>query len=276
MSIDTSDNFATASLEDLENLARVISMEGLAIGALNFDPKRRFNQFMDQAGQFFKKVKFEALASFKVASGDMNSVVSHYGYVQSATKEIVVPEGFIGQWLPYSACLKEAMQKASKSEFVIRSFNDTLGRLINDPELLKALSGVGHSGQTNMGLDEAMRYIGKTFFDGRSNHITRTLGAVVERTADIPQVHNNVNDAIALDKAHPASKVLEAIDRTMQLANTIVPMAEGKDSISKAALQELIDITLELAREMEAYGVLLFRIRQFSESLKDSVKMLKK
>jgi hypothetical protein len=41
-------------------------------------------------------------------------------------------------------------------------------------------------------------------------------------------------------------------------------------------MQELIDLTLQIAREMEAYGVLLFRIRQFSEALKDSVKELKK
>lgn len=276
MSIDLSDSFETASLEDLESLARVISMEAFAANPINFDPKRRFSQFMGRAGAFFKRIQFTVISQIRVSPADINTFVSSRGFMEAANKEIIVPEGFVGQWLPYSADLKSGMGTATKAEYMVRTFNDTLGRLINDPEQLKALSGIGHQGPTTLGLDDAVRAMAKAYFDGKSNHMTRTLGAVVDRAADIPAVHNNVNDAVSLDKAHPAKKVLDAVERSMVLSESLIPLTETSGAVSKVALQEMIDITLQIAREMEAYGVLLFRIRQFSESLKDSVKQLKK
>lgn len=276
MTIDISSSFDNASLEDLEQLARVISMEAGSLPTFTIDPKQRFGQFFSRAGQYFKRLQIPLLNGIKLMSGDMNTVVGAMGFVDASNKQVIVPEGFVGQWLPYSGILKDTMGKATKADFMVRSFNDTLGRLINDNELLKSASGIGHNGPTTLGLDDAMREIGKVYFDGKSNHITRTLGAVVERAAEIPLVHNNVNDAIALDKANPAKKALASIERTMELAGRLTPTIDSGNGISKVALQELIDITLQIAREMEAYGVLLFRIRQFSEALKDSVKELKK
>ncbi|MCY1281628.1 hypothetical protein D9M68_17480 [compost metagenome] len=276
MSIDLSSSFDTVSLEELEKLARVISMESGVQANLTFDPKRRFDQFFTRASIFFKSVQIPVLNAVKLMSNDMNTLVARIGFVDAASKNVIVPEGFVGQWLPYSASLKENMNKAAKVEFMVRSLNETLGRLLNDPSQLKSLSGVGHQGPSTLGLDEGMRSLGTTYFDGRSNHITRTLGAVVERAADISAVHNNINDATAMDKSHPAKRALAAVERTMQLSDSLVPHVTGEAGVSKAVMQELIDLTLQIAREMEAYGVLLFRIRQFSEALKDSVKELKK
>ncbi len=276
MSIDLSSSFDVVSLEELEKLARVISMESAVQANLTFDPKRRFDQFFTRAGLYFKSIQIPVLNAVKLMSSDMNTLVGRIGFVDAAAKTVIVPEGFVGQWVPYSASLKENMGKAAKVEFMVRSLNETLGRMLNDPSQLKALSGVGHQGPSTLGLDEGMRLIGTTFFDGRSNHISRTLGAVVERAADIATVHNNVNDAVALDKAHPAKKALLAIERSMQLSEALIPHVTGDAGVSKIVMQELIDLTLQIAREMEAYGVLLFRIRQFSEALKDSVKELKK
>lgn len=276
MNLDFTESFETASLEDLEQLARVISMEAGVMPSFTIDAKQRFSQFMSRAGNFFKAIQFPIIGGIKLISSDMSTIVGRIGFVDASGKEVIVPEGFVGMWLPYSALLKEQMGKATKAEFMIRSFNETLGRLINDEEMLRSASGIGHTGPTTLGLDDAMKTLGKTYFDGRSNHITRTLGSVVERTADITPVHNNINDAVALDKAHPAKKTVDAVNRTMDLAAALVPMVENGGGVSKIAMQELIDITLQIAREVEAYGVLLFRIRQFQNSLKDSIKELKK
>lgn len=276
MSIDHSSSFDVVSLEELEKLSRVISMEAGVQSNLTFDPKRRFDQFFNRAGLFFKNIQTPILNAMKLTPVDINRVVAGVGFVEAANKNVIVPEGFIGQWLPYSQTLKETMNKATKVEFMVRSLNDTLGRLLNDPEQLKSLSGTGHQGPSTLGLDEAMRTIGTTYFDGRSNHITRTLGSVVERSADIPAVHNNINDITAMDKAHPAKRATAAVERTMSLAESLLPYVNSDAGVSKAVTQELIDLTLQIAREMEAYGVLLFRVRQFSEAMKDSIKELKK
>lgn len=266
----------TVSLEDLQNLARVISMEHGNVPTFTIDSKQRFGQFFKRAGAFFSAMKLPFLAGIKLFSSDIDGFVGKVGFVDASNKNVIVPEGFVGLWLPYSAILNDSMGKAVKTEYMIRCFNDTLGQLTNDPSLLESASGIGYTGPTNLGLTEAMLDIGKNYFDGKSNHINRTLGAVVERAADIRAVHNNVNDAIAKDKAHPAAKSLAAIQRSMELSERLMPSIDGNARVSKAAVQELIDITLQIAKEMESYGVLLFRVRQFSESLKDSIKEIKK
>jgi hypothetical protein len=264
------------SMEDLQNLARVISMEHANVPTFTVDSKQRFGQFFKRAGSFFNAMKLPFLAGVKLFSADMDSIVGKVGFVDAANKNVIVPEGFVGLWLPYSALLNEAMGRAVKTEYMIRCFNETLGQLTNDPVLLESASGIGYSGPTDLGLTATMLDIGKNYFDGNSNNITRTLGAVVERGADIRSVHNNINDAIAKDKAHPAAKSLAVVQRSMELSEKLMPYIEGNARVSKGAVQELIDITLQIAKEMESYGVLLFRIRQFSEALKDSVKELKK
>lgn len=268
----------TASMEDLERLASVISMEAAGNASFTFDPRGRMEQFFNKASGFFSKFSLPQLNLAKLMPTDMVGVVGRLGFVDASNKNIIVPESFTGQWVPYSNALREAMQKAIQVEGMVLAFNQTLGRIIADPGLLHAASGIGHNGQANVGLNDALVEIGKTYFDPKSNHIERTLGAVIERTQDIATTHVNLNEAVALDKARPAKKALDAVNRTMVLADKVVPLVgeTGTGAVSKVAVQELINITLQIAKEMEAYGALLFRIRQFSEALKDSLKAIKK
>lgn len=284
MNHDIYSSLDQVSMEDLERLARTISMESALGSGLQFKTKLHAVQFFRNAGSFFSKFKLTALNISGLSSRDLDGVVGKVGFVDASNKNVIVPEGFIGQWVPYSAALKETMGKAIKMEYMIRSFNDTLGRIINDPYLMTSVSGIGHMGPSTLGLTDDMKAIGKTFFDPRSNHITRTLGSVIERQVDIKTTTNNINDAAALDRAHPAKKSLDAVARTMDLADTLMGAIQSRTadkSMSNQeavdiALQELVDLTLSIAKEMESYGTLLYRIRQFSEALKDSIKEIKK
>lgn len=266
----------TTSMEDLERLATVISMEAGVSSGFTFDPKGRMEQFFSKASGFFKGFSLPQLNLAKLMPTDMVGIVGKVGFVDASNKTIIVPESFTGQWVPYSAALKDAMQKAIKVESMVLTFNQTLGRIIADPTLLRAASGLGYSGASNVGLNDALVALGQTYFDPKSNHIERTLGAVIERTQDIAVTHTTLNEAVSLDKTHPAKKALDAVNRTMFLADKVVPLVNESGAVSKVAVQELINITLQIAKEMEAYGALLFRIRQFSESLKDSLKAIKK
>lgn len=276
MEHDYIDALDAVSLEDLCNLGRIVSLESAASPTYTMDTKGRFGQFFKKADRFFSTMKLPALSITKLFSNDLDAVVGRLGYVNASDKSIVVPEGFIGQWLPYSALLNQSMSSATGMENMILAYNKVLGRLANDPSALESASGIGYAGPTNLGITQAMLTVGKEFFDGKSNNIHRTLGAVIERGGDIKATINNLNDAIAKDKWAPASKSLTAISRTMQLGETLMPYIDGNSKAAKASVQELITITLSLAKEMESYGVLLFRIRQLSESIKDSVNAIKK
>jgi len=265
----------TCSLEDLERLAGVVAMESAA-GGITLDPRQRMGQFFRKASGFFGKMTLPTLNLAAILPRDMVGFVGKVGFVDASNKTIVVPESFIGQWVPYSAALLDATIKAVQIEAMIKSFNTTLGRIINDPNMLQSSSGLGHNGAVSVGLNDAMVSIGQTFFDPKSNHIHRTLGAVIERAQDIATTHNNLNEALALDKAHPAKNALDLTNRAMVLADKILPLVEEQGRASRTAVNELIGITLSIAKEMEAYGSLLYRLRQFSEALKDSLKEIKK
>lgn len=265
--------FDNVSLEDLERLASTASMEANALSGLILDSRQRMGQFFRKASTYFSKFQFITTNLSNVLPQDMVGYVGKVGFVDAAQKDVIVPESFTGMWVPYSAALLEVMVQAVKLEGMINEYNQTLGRLVNNPELLKAVSGVGHTGPADLGINARMVKIGQTFFDPKSNHINRPLGTVIERTQDIATTHSNLNSAIALDKSHPAKKSLEAVNRSMALADRLLAYA---DSTSKNCMQELVNLTLSIAKEMEAYGTLLFRLRQFSESLKDSLKEIKK
>ena len=278
------DDFDSVSLESLERMARTISMEH---GMPNVNPMKmrdRGAQFFRAASGFFNQMKFTALAITGLTPRDLEGFVAKVGFVDASNKPVIVPEGFVGQWVPYSAALKQAMSDATKLEYMLRSFCETLGRITYDPTLLTSVSGIGHNGPMGLGLTTSMVNIGQTYFDGKSNHITRMLGSVVERQTDIRTTYNNLNDTIALDKAHPAKKAVDAVDRAMTLAGGVmaaVQAAIADKSLSNQeavdiGIQQLVDLTLLMAKEMESYGTLLFRVRQFSEAMKDSMKEMRK
>lgn len=276
-------SFDLVSLEDLNRLATGISMEA-SVAGLPQKAGVRASQFFRSAASFFGKMKFTALNMTGLSARDLGGFVAQVGFVDASNKNIIVPEGFVGQWVPYSAQLKDTMVKATKLEATILAFNRTVGEIVNDPSRLTAASGIGFTSSASLGITDDMKAIGKTYFDGRSNHITRTLGAVVERQGDINTTMNVLNEIAALDKAHPATKCLNAVGRTMALADTLMAtvkrLAEDKSishqEVLDVALQELVDMTLVLATEMESYGALLYRVRQFSEAMKDSLKEIKK
>ena len=270
------DSFDEVSLEQLEFIARNISMEAMAAPAFLLDAKKRFGQFFNGVSSYFSKINIGNLSALRPMSNDLDGIIARVGFVDASTKDVIVPEGFIGQWVPYSESLKDAMSKAIKIDYMIRQFNETVGRVIHNPDLLQAASGVGHTGPHSVGLTDAMKSIGMTYFDPSSVQIRRQLGAVIERAQDVKVTKNNLNDIMASDKANPSTKVQAAIARTMELSSRLIPLVETNPNVSKTATQELVELTLSIAREVESYGVLLFRIRQFSEAVKDSVAELKK
>lgn len=264
------------SLEDLESMFNTVSLESFGFGFVNkVMSAKHIQQFFSKAGQFLKNTNFAAMPTFHFNSSDLTSAIAKQGFVDSTQKQIIVPESFIGKWVDYSTALKEAMVKALLINADVIKFNTVLGKIINDPGMLKSSSGLGVSigGQH---LSEDMVKIGKTFFDPNSNHIHRDLGSVIDRSQDLQTTQKLLAETMKLDKSQPASVTLKSVERTVALTETLDKYITNDGSVNKATLQELVTITMDLARDVEAYGTLIYRIRQFSESLKDSVKEIKK
>lgn len=266
-------DFEQVSLEDLERLTRVISLEALSASTFTADVKSRFSSFFGKANSFLTGLRFTALNINNIASGPMVKAVTRYGYVDASNADVIVPQGFIGHWLPYAEALNEATKQAVQLPGLVDRYNVCLGRLISDPDLLRSAAGIPLTGAYEIGVAKSINSIQNEFFQANNEAIERKLGAVLERTGDLPGTYFALNEAIKLDKQNPSSIVIKGVGRSMEIAKKLMHLLDSNE-VSKPVREQLTALTYSLAKEVEAYSVLLYRLRQFSLSLEDSAKKL--
>lgn len=265
----------TVSLEELGRLVNAISMESASGTSFLMDTRARFASFFSKADSFFKTLKFDVIGVGKINSNNLIRGVTKVGFVDAGKENVTVPQGFVGLWLPYSNDLMEAMKLSGALAGMTKSFNTCLGDLISDPELLKGASGIPYSNKYEIGLSAAMQAISDKYFDGRSESITRSLGSVLERVSDINPTFNNINDATTFDRLNPSVVITKAVGRAMELSKQLMPLLDEDKNVSKPVREQLISLTYSLAREVEAYATLLYRLRQFKLSVDDSLDKIK-
>jgi hypothetical protein len=268
--------FNTVSFEELQRLGSMISLEGMSSESFMVESKARFNQFFARTDSFIKQIKFQVLGLGRMNGAALTAAINKVGYVNASTKDVIVPPGFTGHWLPYANALEVAFKCSSKLEGLVGDYNNCLGQLVSDPSLLKAFSGIPYSGSNNVGVSDQMTYIGKEFFNLNTDAYKRPLGACLERVADVPDIYTALNNAIQMDKTHPATEVTKLITRSMELSKKLVPQMDSDSEVSKAVREQLINLTLNIAKEIESYSVALYRMRQFSLAMEDSLKELNK
>lgn len=270
--------FDHVSLEELGRLVNVVSLESAASTQFLMDTKARFTQFFGKADSFFKHLKFEVIGVGKVDGASMIRSLNKVGFVNASEKPVVVPQGFVGLWVPFAADLYSGMKLAGQLGQIAQDYNNCLSQLVNDPYMLQSAVGIPYNGKYGAGLAGLMQDVNKKYFEVNNESITRPLSAVLERIADIPLVTNTLNDCAAADRVNPADKITKAISRSMDLSKRLMPMMEdgSEFKVSKPVREQLIALTYALAREVEAYSVLLYRLRQFKLSVEESVKALDK
>jgi hypothetical protein len=265
----------TVSLEELGRLVNVISMESAASGSFLMDTRARFNSFFSKADNFFKTLKFDVIGVGKVNPANLIRGVNKAGFVDAGKENVVVPLGFVGLWLPFSNDLYAAVKTSGALPRMLKDYNTCLGDLISNPELLKGASGIPYNNKFEIGLAKAMQDIAATYFNPATETVSRSLSSVLERIADITPVFNNINDASAFDRQNPAVLVTKAVGRAMELSKQLMPLLDDDSAVSKPVREQLISLTYSLAREVEAYSTLLYRLRQFKLSVEDSLDKIK-
>lgn len=277
--MDTIDieGFDDVSLEHLSFLAKSVSLENFSAPGTLQPNSARLGSFFNGIKAFFKRTKFADVSNIDLPNIDVKNfmgLTAKSSFMAMGDKDIYVPEGFIGKWLPYALYLQETTSKATKLEQKVTHLNNLLGGLLNDFETMSSKSGVGGE-DVNLGLDESVRHIGKTFFDGSTEHIHRKLGAVIDRSQDVQDTQKAISAISKMDKSIDKKKLLQYIDRSADLGARLAERIGSSKTASKAATEEVIDLVLTLAKEVEAYGILTYRVRQFSLAVQDSLKIIK-
>lgn len=267
--------FDTASLEDLERLTRIVTLESQGSDQFFADGKARFAQFFGKADRFFKAITFEMLGFGRLNSADLMKVISAQGFMAASEKMAIVPQGFTGHWLPYALALEEGFRKGQRLTGMISNFNTMVGQLVNDPDLLKSVSGIPAGEVEILGLHNDMKTLTQQFFNVNDETLERPLGSVLERAADVGPLYTAINGYLLVDKNNPATTVSKLITRSLDLSKHLV-RAMDEQQVSKAVREQLIALTFSIAREVEAYGILLYRAKQFTLAVQDTPARLSK
>lgn len=268
--------FDKVSLEDLGRLVNMVSLESAGSSQFFMDTKARFTQFFGKADSFFKHLKFEVIGVGKVDGSSLVRSINKVGFIDASATNVVVPQGFVGLWLPYAADLYSAMKASGQLSTITQSFNTCLGQLVSDPEMLKSVNGIPYTAKYDVGLYAMVEAMNKKYFEVNNESIVRPLSGVIERVADVPVVMNSINDCTTFDRQNPADRIIKDIGRSMDLSKRLMPLLEDGDGVvSKPVREQLIALTYSIAREVEAYSVLLYRMRQFKLSVEDSLRTVK-
>lgn len=268
--------FDKVSLEDLHRLVTMVSLESAGADQFFSDVKSRFTQFFGKADTFFKHLKFEVIGVGKVDGSSLVRGVTKVGYMNASSANVVVPSGFIGLWMPYADDLYTGMKMAGQLPTITSSFVTCLSKLVSDPELLRSANGIPYSAKYDVGLYAHVQGLNKKYFETNNESITRPLSGVIERVGDVSVTMNSINDAVTFDRQNPSQRVLNDIGRAMALSKTLMPiLEEGDGMVSKPVREQLIALTYSIAREVEAYSVMLYRLRQFKLSVEDSLRTVK-
>ncbi len=269
-------DFDKVSLEDLHRLVTMVSLE--SAGSIQFfsDAKARFTQFFGKADTFFKHLKFEVIGVGKLDGTSLTRGITKVGYMQASSSSVVVPSGFIGLWAPYANDLYTAMKLTGQLAGITSNFVTCLSKLVSDPELLRSAGGIPYTAQYDVGLHSLVEAMNKKYFETNNESISRPLSGVIERAGDVSVTMNSINDAVTFDRQNPSGRVLNNIGRAMDLSKTLLPiLEEGDGVVSKPVREQLIALTYSIAREVEAYSVVLYRLRQFKLSVEDSLRTVK-
>lgn len=275
MQDDVLSHFDTVSLEDFERLTRIVTLESQGSAQFFADGKARFAQFFGKADQFFKAMTFQVLGVGRLNSADLMKAINAYGFMAASEKPAIVPQGFTGLWLPYADALNDGFRKSLQLTGMILDFNTMVGQLINDPELLKSVSGIPAGDVQIIGLHNLMKDVTAKFFNVNDEAIERPLGAVIERVADVGPLYTAINSYLLVDKNNPSTTVTKLITRSLDLSKSLV-RAMDEQQVSKAVREQLIALTFSIAREVEAYSILLYRAKQFTLAVQDTPKHLTK
>lgn len=268
--------FDKVSLEDLHRLVTMVSLESAGATQFFSDAKARFTQFFGKADTFFKHLKFEVIGVGKLDGSSLVRGVTKVGYMNASSSNVVVPSGFVGLWMPYADDLYTGMKMSGQLPTITSNYVTCLSKLVSDPDLLRSVGGIPYTAKYDVGLYSHVEAMNKKYFETNNESITRPLSGVIERVGDVSVTMNSINDAVTFDRQNPSQRILNDIGRAMALSKTLLPiLEEGDGQVSKPVREQLIALTYSIAREVEAYSVMLYRLRQFKLSVEDSLRTVK-
>lgn len=268
------EEFATESLSTLPSLIEegsVLSTESKAM-AFVANLMSSFKAYIGNLTTYFNGLKLGNYPKQKVDITELKEVLKDKDYSKTRQVYVSVPPGFSGKWIPFLRYLLDVILPAvTAAEITLKTVNTKLAVALNEPDRLKAQSGIRDL-ERNLALvsQEEFNKIRTFFMNG--GKVQTTLSTLVDRNADIEEAYillNKLNaDVAAIDYVN----IQKLINRMVVLVGELRKQLDELDSDEMSGLvtSQLSDLFYKIGITVTAGAVLSDMTTQLTSSMSEA------
>lgn len=255
------------TMKDLELLHANASFEAVAV--------------LQGASMAISKLTQLTKSSIDFVTNKINSIKAYFGgsnevnfsyYFTFAEKwkypdvrgvKLQVPLGFEGNFTDYVNTLEKTFENYSSKLIteVIEPFDIYVSKLINNPALLSSQT-FKHS-IDKKDIEKARKDLAK--FNKGKKHNEKTLGELYGNMSQIKEFADTLTDITKLQTQYSLRDVKDATNRLNDNLNVLIDVINNQPNtatLSKKVINDLSDLILELAKQVEFYAVVDHLIAQ--------------
>ena len=228
-----------------------------------------FKAYVENITTYFNGLKLGNYPKQKVDTVELMDVLKGKEYAKTRQVFVAVPSGFSGKWLDLLKLLIDNILPSVEAlEVTLKSVNKNLAVALNDPDRLKAQSGIRNleNGLALVSQDDFDKI--KTFFQNGSR-TQLALSQVVDRNADIEEAFILLNKLNADVGAINFVAIQELINRLVVLVQELKKEVsqEDSDQLSGLVTSQLSDLFYKLGVTVTAASVLSDLTEQMTSSM---------
>lgn len=241
----------------------------------------RLPQIFSGAGAFYARFAGN-LQTFLFPTRDLRDIaikLDRHGYADVRTADVTVPEGLTTDLLSYTQLLLTSTSIAqSLVDDVLSPFEHYLATLVGDPQRLSQLS-------TNLNvpamrlhqLEPVEKKINACFASVGKREAIVPFGKAFHRVADVRTLSAELEKLEKAFGKDDQKRIIQLTQRITEMLGEVITLIEGQDQkyrTSPAAVKAMSDTAFQVARELEHYGLVRYRLTELSNSVDLSMKQI--
>ncbi len=269
------------TMETFRHLQETISLEAFAGSDGLRQAMTRLPQLYTGAKSFYARFAGN-LAAFMFKTGDIRDLATDLercSYVDIRGTLVTVPEGLGVDLLAYTQCLLTSTTMAQNiTKDVLAPFEHYLATLLGDPQQLAALTGQLKVPELRLHqLEPAEKKINACFVHSGKREALVPFGRAFHRIADVRTLSGQLEKLEAAFGKDDQKRIIELTRRITEMLGEIITVIEGQSATqrtSPAAVKALSDMSYLVARELEHYGLVRYRLTELSNSIDATMKQI--
>ncbi len=269
------------TMESFRHTHELVSVEAFAGTEGLRSATRRLPQIFAGAKAFYARFTGN-LAAFMFKTGDIRdtaSALEKHNYLDIRSIAVTVPEGLAVDLLSYTQTLLNSTTVAqSLIKDVLAPFEHYLATLLGDPSQLSSLTARMQVPSMRLHQLEPSekKIIGCFVTSGRREAIV-TFGKAFHRIADVRALSAELERLEGAFNREDQKRIIELTRRITDMLGEICTLIEGQGTdarTSPAAVKALSDMSFQVARELEHYGLVRYRLTELSNSVDATMKQI--